>query len=193
MIRSSSVTLLVSVLFYLAPGQAPSPAPTATGTLPDGPGKEIVQRACTTCHSLSVITSRRASSDEWSKTVTEMVTRGADLSDDEMDRVTQYLSTNFAPAKSEPASAGAASQPSSGKSAPAASGAPPPANTLAPINVNKASAQELESSLTLSRAEAEAIVQYRGKHGDFKTWQEVSAVPGVAPEKIKSNRTLLTF
>jgi competence ComEA-like helix-hairpin-helix protein len=191
MIRSSSVTLLVSVLFYLAPGQAPSPAPSATGTLPDGPGKEIAQRACTTCHSLSVITSRRASSDEWSKTVTEMVTRGADLSDDEIDRVIQYLSTNFAPAKSEPASAGAASQPSSDK--PAASGTPAPASTLAPINVNKASAQELESSLTLSRAEAEAIVQYRGKHGDFKTWQEVSAVPGVVPEKIKSNRTLLTF
>ena len=65
--------------------------------LPDGAGKPIVQRACTTCHTLNVITTRRASQPEWAKTVDDMVNRGADLSDDDIDKVVDYLSTNFKP------------------------------------------------------------------------------------------------
>ncbi len=53
------------------------------------------------------------------------------------------------------------------------------------MNVNKATAQELESSLGLAKPDAEAIVKYREQKGSFKTWQDVAAVPGVSAAKIE--------
>ena len=61
------------------------------------------------------------------------------------------------------------------------------------MNVNKAGVQELESSLGLSETEAEAIVHHREQNGNFKTWQEVSSVPGVPAEKISNNQKRLVF
>jgi DNA uptake protein ComE-like DNA-binding protein len=52
---------------------------------------------------------------------------------------------------------------------------------------------ELESALGLSRTQAEAIARYRERHGNFKSWQEVSSVPGVPPEKIKDHQKSLIF
>jgi mono/diheme cytochrome c family protein len=69
--------------------------------LPSGAGKPIVLKSCTTCHTLTVITTRRATEAEWTKTVNDMVNRGADLSDDEIDKVIDYLSTNFKPDDSD--------------------------------------------------------------------------------------------
>jgi competence ComEA-like helix-hairpin-helix protein len=51
---------------------------------------------------------------------------------------------------------------------------------------NKASAQDLESSLGRFKAEAEPIVKYREQNGNFKTWHDVAAVPGVSAAKIAS-------
>jgi hypothetical protein len=65
--------------------------------LPNGAAKPIVQKACSTCHALTIITTRRASQAEWAKTVDDMVNRGAELSDDDIDKVVDYLSTNFKP------------------------------------------------------------------------------------------------
>ena len=69
--------------------------------LPNGPGKDIVLRACVKCHNLKVITNKRASEDEWAKSVDNMVSRGAVLSDDEVDVVIDYLSQNFKPVESD--------------------------------------------------------------------------------------------
>jgi len=82
--------------------QAQTKSPPADPPLPDGPGKDIVQRACTQCHDLKVITSKRATEDEWAKTVNDMINRGAVLSDDEADAVIDYLSKHFRPAESDP-------------------------------------------------------------------------------------------
>lgn len=95
-IQSIYSVMLVVVMSAHAFAQATPPAP-AGNALPDGPGKPIVERACVGCHSLKVIVSKKASRDDWSKVVNEMVTRGADLSDDEIDKVVEYLSTNFKP------------------------------------------------------------------------------------------------
>lgn len=81
--------------------QAPSKTQPAEASLPDGPGKAIVLRACVQCHALKVVTSKRASADNWATTVNNMVNRGAVLSDDEMDEVIDYLSRNFKPAPSD--------------------------------------------------------------------------------------------
>jgi polyhydroxyalkanoate synthesis regulator phasin len=90
------LAMLTVVMSSYAFAQATPPA-SPNNALPDGPGKPIVVRACVGCHSLKVVVSQKATREDWSKIVNEMVTRGADLSDDEIDKVIEYLSTNFKP------------------------------------------------------------------------------------------------
>jgi hypothetical protein len=66
-------------------------------TLPDGAGKAIVQRMCVGCHSLKTVTSKHATKDQWSTIVQQMVSRGADGTDEEIDTVVDYLAKNFPP------------------------------------------------------------------------------------------------
>jgi mono/diheme cytochrome c family protein len=66
-------------------------------TLPDGAGKPIVQRMCVGCHSLKTVTSKHATKDQWSTIVQQMVSRGADGTDEEIEIVVDYLAKNFPP------------------------------------------------------------------------------------------------
>jgi competence protein ComEA len=61
------------------------------------------------------------------------------------------------------------------------------------INVNKATAAELEAGLTLSPKEGEAIVSYREKNGDFKSLEDLKKVPQVDPKKLDAKKDLLAF
>lgn len=74
-------------------------APSHVTTLPPGEGKAIVQRTCVSCHALKVVTAKKASKEEWSVLVDQMVSRGADLNDDEIEIVVDYLAKNFGTAK----------------------------------------------------------------------------------------------
>jgi mono/diheme cytochrome c family protein len=65
--------------------------------LPDGAGKAIVQKMCVGCHSLTTVTSQHATKDQWSATVQQMVSRGADGTDEEIATVIDYLAKNFPP------------------------------------------------------------------------------------------------
>src|SRR5262245_28569842 len=47
------------------------------------------------------------------------------------------------------------------------------------VNVNKAGAKELEKSLDISTADAEAIVRYRESTGSYKEWSDLGKVPGI--------------
>jgi hypothetical protein len=78
-----------------ATAQTPAPAPSTASSLPPGPGSVILKRMCTTCHSVDMITAKRATPDDWAATVQLMVSRGADGSDEDIDILTKYLSTNF--------------------------------------------------------------------------------------------------
>src|SRR5215207_5346465 len=51
----------------------------ALDSLPPGPGKDVLMRACTTCHAASLITQQRKPPEEWAKTVDKMVGWGAPL------------------------------------------------------------------------------------------------------------------
>ena len=145
------------------------------------------------CHALSVVTSKHSSHSEWDQVVNQMVSRGADLSDEEIDTVIEYLSKNYGPLDQKGApSTSSGDQPAAGDAA-AAPAAPAADTSSAPVNVNKASAQDLESSLGLAKAEAEAIVKYREKNGNFKTWHDVAAVPGVSAAEIEGMQKRITF
>jgi competence protein ComEA len=143
-------------------------------SLPPGKGQEIVQKSCGGCHALKVVTSKRASREQWSSVVDQMVSRGADVPDEDIDTVVEYLFSNFGPV--DPS---AVPEKSDG-----------PNKT---INVNKATATELAGVLGLSAKEADAIVAYREQKGAFKEWRDLTHVPGIEMKKVECNKDRLTF
>ena len=67
--------------------------------LPEGPGRAVVERMCTRCHGLSVVTATRRPRDEWQDVVGNMVRRGASGSSEDAAQVVQYLATHFGAAE----------------------------------------------------------------------------------------------
>jgi mono/diheme cytochrome c family protein len=63
--------------------------------LPAGKGQEIVQQNCAGCHVLKVVTSKKASKQQWSTLVDQMISRGAEVPDEEIETVVDYLAKNF--------------------------------------------------------------------------------------------------
>lgn len=154
--------------------------------LPPGDGKAIVQRACVGCHALKVVTSKRATPEEWSTVVNQMVSRGADVEDDEIETLIAYLSKNFPPAaKADEAPADHDSSSSDRNSS--------SNDSASQVNVNRAAAAELASVLEISAKDADAIVAYRQQNGDFKTITDLTKVPGIDTKKILSNKNKVRF
>lgn len=155
-------TLIAAFLLFGFSGPGILPA-KAQGSLPDGPGKEIVQEACTVCHDSGMIAeAARRSSSDWKDTVEDMVSRGAPLLEGERETVIQYLAKNFGP-------------------------------DSAKINVNRASAKELETALALSAKEAEAIIRYREQQGNFREWDDLKKVPELDLKKLEAKKDRLSF
>jgi len=61
------------------------------------------------------------------------------------------------------------------------------------INVNKATATQLESGLGLSPTEADAVIQYRKTNGDFKSIDDLKKVPDVDAKKLDAKKARLAF
>jgi competence ComEA-like helix-hairpin-helix protein len=60
------------------------------------------------------------------------------------------------------------------------------------VNVNKATAKEIESGLELTTTEAETLVKYRQDHGDFKDWDGLTKA-GVDPKKLEPKKDRIVF
>ena len=157
--------LLLTTLFFAVSISSPA--------LPPGEGKPIVERMCGSCHALKVVTSKRASPEQWSQLVDQMVSRGAEGTDEEIETVVDYLSKNFGLDSPPPAAEKEAS--------------------AQPVNVNQATAAELSADLGLSADESAAIVTYREQNGKFKEWRDLTKVPGVDASKIEKNKDRLVF
>lgn len=80
--------------------------------LPDGPGKDVTVRLCSKCHSTDVWAQQRHTREKWSSIMDNMVSRGLEASDDQLDDINNYLATYFGPPPAKDASA----QPSSADS-----------------------------------------------------------------------------
>jgi len=63
----------------------------AIDSLPPGHGKDVLLRACTTCHAATLITQQRKPAAEWAKTVDKMVSWGAPLDSTERQGLVDYL------------------------------------------------------------------------------------------------------
>ena len=67
-----------------------------------------------------------------------------------------------------------------------------PASTIK-LNINKATAAEIETQLGLSSKQAEDIVAYREKNGAFKTLEDVKRVPQLEAKEVDTRRNRITF
>ena len=67
--------------------------------LPPGPMRDVVDQACTRCHLATEFTTKHKTADQWAQTVNQMIDKGAVISDNEFDRLVDYLTQNFGPEK----------------------------------------------------------------------------------------------
>jgi len=131
--------------------------------LPEGPGREQTQKLCSDCHELERSISLRQDRDGWKATLNKMISLGAQGTEEEFAAALDYLSWNY------------------------------PAQALPPLNVNTAKAIDFETRLSLRRSEAAAVIEYRAKHGSFKSIDDLKGVPGVDPAKFARKKDALVF
>ncbi len=132
--------------------------------LPEGKGKEIILRACVGCHKAEELTVYRFTKDEYQTIVYRMGERGAQATRDELDIVAAYMFEHF-----------------------------PKVEDTTKINVNKATAQQIAAGLGLTNEEAEAVVKYRDRHGDYHAWGDLLIIYGVDGKKIAAAKDKMTF
>lgn len=140
-----------------------SPNAWAQQQFPEGPGRDETVRLCKGCHELERSISRRQDRDGWQTTLTKMAALGTKGTDQEFALILDYLAKHYA------------------------------ADEVPPVNVNQATAIELESRLALKRSQAAAVIAYRAKNGRFKSIDELKRVPGVDGEKIEARKDRIVF
>lgn len=72
-----------------------------------------------------------------------------------------------------------------GPAASAASGAPP----QAPIHLNSATAEQLDTLDGVGPVTAQKIVEYRAQHGGFSSVDDLGQISGIGPKRLQSLRT----
>jgi len=148
-----------------AQGRAFTPAELATfrAALPDAPARETVIRVCGQCHEPQRAASLRLTREGWEGVVQKMKGLGASAfaTDADLSQITEYLAENF---KGE---------------------AP------RPINLNSASAIDLEAVAGLLRKEAAIWIAYRAKT-PCTSLDDLKKVEGLPFEKIDQRRDRLS-
>jgi len=128
-----------------------------------GAGSAETQQLCSGCHELERSISLRQDRDGWKATINKMISLGAQGAEQDFSAALEYLSSNY------------------------------PAQALPHLNVNTAKAIDFETRLSLRRSEAAAVIEYRTKHGSFKSIDDLKTVLGVDPAKIDMKRDILVF
>ena len=132
--------------------------------LPDGKGKDLILRACVGCHKAGELAEYRFTKDEYQVIVYRMAARGAQATPAELDVIAAYMFEHF-----------------------------PKVEDPTKINVNKATVQQIADGLGLTKEEAEAVVRYRERHGDFHAWGDLLIIYGVDGKKIAAAKDKMSF
>ncbi len=131
--------------------------------LPEGPGKAETEKLCKGCHEMARSISKKQDRDGWMATMTKMSGFGMRATDAETAIVVEYLARNWA------------------------------AEDLAKINLNTASAIQLESGLNLKRSQAAALIAFRKEHGKITSLDELTKVPQLDVKKIAEKKDRIVF
>ena len=88
-------TLLDWLVTKFGPGTKPFPrayvAQEVTTFLSDSEAEELLGRSCKTCHELDRVNAARFSPDRWRVVTVDMRERGAKLTDEELERLVEWL------------------------------------------------------------------------------------------------------
>jgi hypothetical protein len=76
---------------------APSHSANPADQLPLGEGRDVTVRVCSQCHSVSNFVQKRYTEDRWDTVLDDMIAKGMQASDDDLDTVKKYLITHLAP------------------------------------------------------------------------------------------------
>ena len=90
----------------------------------------------------------------------------------------------------DPADGGTSAGPGAGTAAAGGSGAGGPASA-GPLDLNSATAEQLDTLPGVGPATAQAIITYRTRHGRFRSVTELLDVPGIGPAKLEAVRPLV--
>lgn len=126
--------------------------------LPAGPGRDVLIKACITCHDPQRAASVRLTRDGWYEVVANMATRGMKATDAEQEVIVEYLATHFL------------------------------GEAPRPININTAEQIDFELVLGMLRREAAAIIAHRDLNGPFKDVAELKKVKGIDVKKVDAGK-----
>ena len=89
----SAAVLMLATLVSAANARAAGPE----DELPDGEGKKILVRSCTSCHDLTEVTKFRGYYDrkQWRDIVVTMMEYGAPIEEKQVDVLADYLTANL--------------------------------------------------------------------------------------------------
>jgi quinoprotein glucose dehydrogenase len=65
--------------------------------LPEGEGRDVTERVCSTCHSTDIFARQHHTRGEWSSIIDNMVSNGLGASHDQLDEIRNYLVVNLSP------------------------------------------------------------------------------------------------
>ncbi len=131
--------------------------------LPDGPGHDETDKLCKQCHEVARSISLRQDRNGWQTTMGKMTAFGMKATEAEYASVLDFLSKHYA------------------------------AEEVARVNVNMATAIELESALTLKRSQAKAVVAHREKHGHFKSLDDLKKVAGLDGAMLDAKKERIAY
>lgn len=131
--------------------------------LPEAPGRAETMKLCTQCHELARSISPRQDRNGWHTTMNKMVAFGMKATPEESATVLDFLVKHY------------------------------PAEDVPKVNVNTASAIELESGLSLRRSQAAALIAHREKNGNFKSIEDLKKVPSLEPDKLDAKKDRIAF
>ena len=116
---------------------------------------------CANCHAAETVASVRHSPEGWRDVIAKMVAAGAEGTEPELETVLQYLSTQF------------------------------PVEAQKALDLNTATAIELESVVGLLRKEASALIAHREKSGPCKKLEDLKKIAGLDYKKIEARKERL--
>ena len=132
---------------------------TAQDNLPEAKEKETFVKMCSNCHAIERVVKVKFSKKFWASTVDDMVSRGAEGTEEDVEAVINYLSRYF------------------GK----------------PVNINTATAKQIQEGLSFKPAEAEALVKHRTDNGPIKSFEDLAKIPGLNAKLLNEQKNNIQF
>lgn len=132
---------------------------SAQDVLPEAKEKETFVKMCSNCHAIERVVKVKFSKKFWASTVDDMVSRGAEGTEEEVEAVIGYLTRYF------------------GK----------------PVNINTATAKQLEAGLSFKPAEAEALIKSRTDNGPIKNFEELTKITGLNAKLLDEQKNNIQF